>query len=94
MATDPHVVLLDEAASGLTDVEIEELLDVLLVIKDRRDLTYVIIEHVMKVVMTLCDRIVVMNFGEKIAEGTPSEVSKDPLVLEAYLGTSAEVDRA
>ena len=94
LATEHHVVLLDEAASGLTDVEIEGFWMFSWLSKIRHNITYVIIEHVMKVVMTLCDRIVVMNFGEKIAEGTPSEVSKDPLVLEAYLGTSAEVDSA
>jgi branched-chain amino acid transport system ATP-binding protein len=85
LATEPKMLLLDEVAAGLNSVEVEEVLDLVKEL-NRDGITFLLVEHVMKVVMSLSDRIVVLNFGEKIAEGTPQEVSRDPQVLKAYLG--------
>ncbi len=85
LATRPKVLLLDEPAAGLNIQETEDLLMTLSEIH-RRGLTLLIIEHDMRVIMGLCDRIFVLNFGQKIAEGTPDEIRKDEGVLEAYLG--------
>ncbi len=85
LATEPKMLLLDEVAAGLNAVEVEEVLDLVKEL-NRDGITFLLVEHVMKVVMSLSDRIVVLNFGEKIAEGTPQEVSRDPQVLKAYLG--------
>ncbi len=85
LATEPQILLLDEVAAGLNAVEVEEVLDL---VKDlnKDGITFLLVEHVMKVVMSLSHRIVVLNFGEKISEGTPQKVSHDPQVLKAYLG--------
>ena len=90
LATDPEVILLDEVMAGLTDVEVEE---VVLFVTDqsRGRRTLVVIEHVMKAIMALCDRIVGPRFRQKISEGTPEEVCADPRVVEAYLGRVEEV---
>ncbi len=85
LATEPKMLLLDEVAAGLNAVEVEEVLDLVKEL-NHDGITFLLVEHVMKVVMSLSDRIVVLNFGEKIAEGTPQEVSRDPQVLKAYLG--------
>jgi len=86
LATKPELVLLDEAISGCTPKEMEEMIALLRQLNDS-GLTIIMVEHVMKAVMTLCKRLVVLDFGEKIAEGTPEEIGNDEKVINAYLGT-------
>jgi len=85
LATKPELVLLDEVVAGCTPKEMEEMLVLLRQLNDS-GLTIVMVEHVMKAVMTLCRRIIVLDFGEKIAEGTPEEIGNDERVIKAYLG--------
>jgi branched-chain amino acid transport system ATP-binding protein len=85
LATRPEMLLLDESFAGLNPSEQNELIDIIRQIR-AKGITIMVIEHHMKVIMALSDRIVVLNYGEKIAEGTPSEIGKNPLVIEAYLG--------
>lgn len=82
----PRLLLLDECMAGLTFVEIDEILELLRKINTEIGITLVVVEHVMKVVMELCERIVVLASGEKIAEGTPREVANDRKVIDVYLG--------
>jgi len=86
LAVNPKVLLLDEVNAGLNPAEIDRALGLIRRIASR-GVTIIIIEHLMKVVMTLCERIVVLHHGAKIAEGTPSEVSADERVIDAYLGS-------
>ncbi len=90
LALQPKLLLLDEPAAGMNPQESLELVDLLRRIHQRTTLTIILIEHHMDVVMNLCQRIAVLNFGRKIAEGTPDEIQSNPLVLEAYLGQRAE----
>jgi branched-chain amino acid transport system ATP-binding protein len=85
LATQPELLLLDESFAGLNPAELDESIGIIRKIKDR-GITIMIIEHHMKVIMAISDRIVVLNYGEKIAEGTPLQIRSSPLVVEAYLG--------
>ena len=93
LGTNPGVLLLDEPAAGTNPVEKRELAELIARINAERDISVLLIEHDMKLVMSIAHRIVVLNFGEKIAEGTPQEIQRDPVVVAAYLGTSAEEAR-
>lgn len=86
LATNPFLLLLDEPAAGMNPQETLELKGLVLEIRERLNLSVLLIEHDMNMVMSLSDRIYVMEYGSKIAEGTPEEVSRNPRVIKAYLG--------
>jgi branched-chain amino acid transport system ATP-binding protein len=90
LGTDPGVILLDEPAAGTNPVEKQELAALIRKVNAEDGISVLLIEHDMKLVMSVAHRLVVLNFGQKIAEGTPEQIQRDPAVIAAYLGTSED----
>ncbi len=89
--SDPELILLDEPVTGMNAEEVAGMLSVIKMLKKERGISTIIVEHNMKAVMSLCDRITVISYGAKIAEGSADEISQNPAVIEAYLGVEQDV---
>jgi branched-chain amino acid transport system ATP-binding protein len=88
LATQPKLMMLDEVLAGLTPTEVEEAIGIVRRVHRELGITILMVEHVLRAVMQLCSRVIVMHHGQKIAEGTPGEVTNDPVVVDAYLGVA------
>jgi branched-chain amino acid transport system ATP-binding protein len=86
LASDPTLLLLDEPLTGMNNEEVSAMMAVIIMLKEKMGVTSIVVEHNMKAVMSLCDRIVVISYGSKIAEGSPKEIASNPIVIDAYLG--------
>jgi branched-chain amino acid transport system ATP-binding protein len=86
LATEPKLLLLDEPAAGMNPNETQELMDTIHFVRDKFDMTILLIEHDMRLVSGICERLTVLNFGQVLAEGPTAEVLNDPQVITAYLG--------
>lgn len=91
LATQPQLLLLDEPVTGMNAEEVANMLSVIRTVRDEKGITAVLVEHNMKAVMSVCDRICVLSFGKKLAEGLPTEIAENSAVIEAYLGAEQDV---
>jgi branched-chain amino acid transport system ATP-binding protein len=94
LATAPRFLLLDEPGAGLNDAEVEVLLPILHRIREQRGCGLLVVDHDMRLIMGLCDRIHVLNYGRTIAEGRPEQIRREPAVIEAYLGAEEGIHGA
>jgi len=90
LACGPRMLLLDELASGLTEAELNGMIELIRAIRDRMNLGIIVVEHIMKFITGICDRIVAIQYGALLGEGTPAEVMANPRVIEAYLGSMGD----
>jgi branched-chain amino acid transport system ATP-binding protein len=90
LSSDPELLLLDEPVTGMNAEEVSAMLSLIRMLREKKGITSIIVEHNMRAVMSLCDRIAVVSYGSKIAEGTPEEITKNPTVIEAYLGADQD----
>lgn len=90
LAAEPSLLLLDEPVTGMSAEEVAAMISVIRALRDERGITCIVVEHNIRAVMNVCERIAVVNYGRKIAEGSPGEISENPAVIEAYLGVEED----